>query len=77
MLANIFVHYAFDRWMAKEFPSMPFERYCDDAVVHCGSVRQALMVKEALAAWLAQVGLELHPDRTRVVYCKDSVRRGL
>ena len=76
LLANLFMHYAFDRWMATEFPSVPFERYCDDAVVHCGSRRQALLVREAIAARLAHVGLELHPDKTRIVYCQDSKRRG-
>jgi hypothetical protein len=55
--------------MVREFPNIPFERYCDDAVVHCGSERQARQVRDAIAARLAQVGLELHPDKTRIVYC--------
>ena len=55
---------------------MAFERYCDDAVIHCSSQEQAVMVRDALAARLAEVGLELHPDKTRVVYCKDADRRG-
>jgi RNA-directed DNA polymerase len=76
LLANLFMHYAFDRWMASEFPSVPFERYCDDAVVHCGSQRQAYLVRDAIAARLADVGLELHPDKTCIVYCKDNTRRG-
>ena len=75
LLANLFMHYAFDAWMAREFPSIPFERYCDDVVVHCGSERQARMVRDAIAARLAQVGLEMHPDKTRIVYCKDADRR--
>jgi RNA-directed DNA polymerase len=61
--------------MVREFPSIPFERYCDDVVVHCGSERQARMVRDAIAARLAQVGLEMHPDKTRIVYCKDADRR--
>jgi RNA-directed DNA polymerase len=76
LLANLFMHYAFDAWMVREFPSIPFERYCDDVVVHCGSERQARRVRDAIAARLAQVGLELHPDKTRIVYCKDDDRRG-
>jgi RNA-directed DNA polymerase len=76
LLANVFMHYAFDAWMVREFPDIPFERYCDDAVVHCGSERQARQVRDAIAARLAQVGLELHPDKTRIVYCKDADRRG-
>jgi RNA-directed DNA polymerase len=76
LLANLFMHYAFDAWMVREFPSIAFERYCDDAVVHCRSESQAHQVRDAIAARLAQVGLELHPDKTRVVYCKDADRRG-
>ena len=76
LLANVFMHYAFDAWMVREFPSIPFERYCDDVVVHCGSEGQARRVRDAIAARFAQVGLELHPDKTRIVYCKDDDRRG-
>jgi RNA-directed DNA polymerase len=76
LLANLFMHYAFDMWMTRQFPGVHFERYCDDAVVHCGSERQARHVRDALAARLAQVGLELHPDKTRIVYCKDADRTG-
>jgi RNA-directed DNA polymerase len=76
VLANLFLHYAFDMWMAGKFPSVPFERYVDDAVVHCRSERQARMVLAALEQRMGQVGLMLHPDKTRVVYCKDGKRRG-
>jgi RNA-directed DNA polymerase len=76
LLANVFMHYAFDAWMVREFPGVTFERYCDDAVVHCRSERQARQVRDAIAARLAQVGLELHPDKTRIVYCKDADRTG-
>jgi RNA-directed DNA polymerase len=76
VLANLYLHYAFDRWLVWEFPAVTFERYCDDAVIHCASQEQARQVRDALAARLATVGLELHPDKTRVVYCKDADRRG-
>lgn len=76
LLANVFMHYAFDAWMAREFPHVRFERYCDDAVVHCRSRAQAVHVRDAIASRLAQVGLELHPGKTRIVYCKDEDRRG-
>src|SRR5436190_15796856 len=76
LLANLFMHYAFDAWMARQYPAVRFERYCDDVVVHCGSQRQARHVRAAIADRLAQVGLELHPDKTRVVYCKDADRTG-
>ena len=74
VLANLYLHYAFDRWLAREHPGVTFERYCDDAVIHCTSQAQAVMIRDALAARLAEVGLELHPDKTRVVYCKDADR---
>lgn len=76
IIANLFLHYAFDAWMAREFPGVTFERYVDDAVVHCVSKAQALRVLAALQVRMGEVGLELHPDKTRVVYCKDSNRRG-
>ena len=76
MLSNLFLHYAFDNWMAREFPGVAFERYVDDAVVHCVSQAQAHQVLAALRERMRGVGLELHPDKTRVVYCKDSNRRG-
>ena len=68
--------YAFDPWMAREFPGCPFERYADDVVVHCKSRRQAEYVLAAIAARMGEVGLRLHPDKTRIVYCKDGRRRG-
>ena len=74
VLANLFMHYAFDAWMAREFPSVPFERYADDAVVHCKSERQARHVRQAIADRMAEVGLRLHPDKTKIVYCKDGNR---
>ena len=75
VLANLFLHYAFDAWMARKFPTIQFERYVDDAVVHCVSERQARMLRAAIAERLADVGLRLHPDKTRIVYCKDGRRR--
>ena len=76
LLANIFLHYAFDRWMTRTFPATKFERYADDAVVHCVSEAEALTVRAAIAQRFEQVGLELHPDKTCIVYCKDSNRTG-
>jgi RNA-directed DNA polymerase len=76
VLANLFMHYAFDVWLTREFPTVAFERYADDAVVHCVSRRQAEKVLTALHGRMAEVGLQLHPDKTKIVYCKDSNRRG-
>jgi len=76
ILANLFMHFAFDAWMAREFPGCPFERYADDGVVHCRTKRQAEDVLAAIGGRMEQVGLRLHPDKTRIVYCKDGKRRG-
>ncbi|MGH3736861.1 MAG: group II intron reverse transcriptase/maturase [Micromonosporaceae bacterium] len=76
VIANLFLHHAFDAWMAREFPAVRFERYVDDAVIHCVTERQARQVLAALAERMREVGLELHPDKTRIVYCRDDRRRG-
>jgi RNA-directed DNA polymerase len=75
VLANLFLHYAFDMWMVRKFGSLPFERYADDAVVHCVSEQQAQHVRQAIADRMESVGLRLHPDKTRIVYCQDANRR--
>jgi RNA-directed DNA polymerase len=76
VLANLFMHYAFDRWITREFPTVAFERYADDAVIHCTTQWQARRVLAAVRERMRQVGLELHPDKTKIVYCQDSNRRG-
>ena len=76
VLANLFMHYAFDRWLEREFPTVSFERFADDAVVHCVTERQAREVLAALSVRMVEVGLQLHPDKTKIVYCKDDDRRG-
>lgn len=76
LLANLFLHYVFDVWMQRTFSSVQFERYADDAVVHCRSERQAQQVLQAIRERFAQCGLELHPVKTQIVYCKDDDRKG-
>ncbi|MCX5078639.1 reverse transcriptase domain-containing protein [Streptomyces sp. NBC_00513] len=76
VMANLFLHYAFDMWMARNFRDVQFERYADDAVMHCVSERQAREVLATLTDRMAEVGLRLHPNKTRIVYCKDGKRRG-
>ncbi len=76
VLANLFLHYAFDAWMDRTFPGVPFERYADDAVVHCRSEAQAHRVREAIENRMVEVGLRLHPDKTKIVYCRDGNRGG-
>jgi RNA-directed DNA polymerase len=74
LLANLFLHYAFDRWITQRFPRLPFCRYADDGLIHCRTLRQAQLVRERLARRLQECGLEMHPDKTQIVYCK-SVHR--
>jgi group II intron reverse transcriptase/maturase len=76
LLANLFLHYAFDVWMRRTFPQCPFARYADDAVVHCRSQGEAQAVVEAIRGRLVQCHLELHPTKTRIVYCHDADRPG-
>ena len=77
LLANLFMNYAFDAWMAREFPEVPFERFVDDVIVHCVSQQQARRLRDAIAARLTECGgLRLHPTKTRIVYCKMSGRYG-
>lgn len=75
LLANLFLHYAFDCWMQRRYPVVPFERYADDVIVHCRSEGDAHRVLAAIRERLAACGLELHPTKTRIVYCKDGRRR--
>ena len=75
-LANLFLHYAFDMWMTRTFPVIPFERYADDCICHCRSEEEARALWVALEARFAACGLVLHPQKTKLVYCKDTNRRG-
>jgi len=75
ILANLYLHYAFDAWMQRCHPAIPFERYADDIVCHCRSKEEADSLLAELRNRLADCHLELHPGKTRVVYCKDNKRR--
>jgi group II intron reverse transcriptase/maturase len=76
ILANLFLHYAFDTWMARTYPHIPFERYADDAICHCKSADEAEALRSVLADRFAACKLVLHPEKTKIVYCKDAKRRG-
>jgi len=76
LLANLFLHYAFDEWMRRNYENIPFERYADDIVVHCRSKEQANWIKMVIEQRLKQCWLELNPDKTKIVYCKDTFRKG-
>jgi RNA-directed DNA polymerase len=76
LLANLFLHYAFDKWMEEKYSKNPFCRYADDGIAHCRTRAEALALMEALRDRMAECKLELHPEKTRIVYCKDDDRRG-
>ena len=76
VLSNLFLHYALDHWLVRRHPGVPFCRYADDGILHCRSEVETLDMREQLDARLRECGLEVHPDKTRVVYCKDSKRTG-
>jgi RNA-directed DNA polymerase len=76
LLANLYLHYAFDEWMKATHPAIPFERYADDIIVHCRSEKQAHWLKARIKERLALYKLELHPDKTKMAYCKDGKRKG-
>lgn len=75
ILANMFMHYVFDVWMTKHYPESPFERYADDAVIHCRTEGKAIQILKSLNARMKACLLELHPNKTRIVYCKDKDRK--
>src|SRR5713226_4441234 len=76
ILSNIFLHYAFDLWMARTHPDLPWCRYADDGLVHCRNEQEAQALKSELQARLAECRLEMHPTKTKIVYCKDKKRKG-
>lgn len=76
LIANLFLHYAFDKWMERTNPGNPFERYADDVIVHCGTKEEAEKLLQAISTRLLECGLELHPVKTKIVYCKDDDRTG-
>jgi RNA-directed DNA polymerase len=75
LLANLFLHYGLDRWLQANYPKVVFERFADDAIVHCRTEGEALAMRKAIAERLQNCGLELHPEKTKIVYCKDDDRR--
>ena len=76
MLANLFMHYAFDAWMKREHSDLLWCRYADDGLIHCRTLEEAEAIMVALRRRLAECGLEMHPDKTRIIYCKDGRRKG-
>jgi len=76
VLANLFLHYVFDKWMERNYPQYPFCRYADDGITHCRTEAEAKLLLKSLDVRFKECGLELHPEKTKIVYCKDDDRRG-
>lgn len=76
VLSNLFLHYVFDVWMKVKYPNAPWCRYADDGLVHCKTSKEAEAIKAMLQARFAECGLEMHPTKTKIVYCKDNSRKG-
>lgn len=76
LLFNLYLHYAFDLWMKRHNPDVPFARYADDGLLHCNSQKEAAYLQEAAAHRLRACGLDLHPEKTKIVYCRDANRGG-
>ena len=75
LLANLFLHYAFDEWMSRNYPKIPFARFADDIVIHCKTEKECLEILHAVNIRLRECQLNLHPRKTKVVYCKDNKRK--
>src|SRR5208283_547788 len=74
--SNLFLHYTFDLWMNRTHPDLPWRRYADDGLVHCRTEQEAEALRAELRARLAECHLELHPTKTKIVYCRDGKRKG-
>lgn len=75
VLSNLFLHYVFDSWMTRQYPNLPWCRYADDGLVHCKTEQQAKQMFEALSKRFEECSLEIHPTKSKIVYCKDDNRR--
>jgi RNA-directed DNA polymerase len=76
LLANLFLHYAFDQWITRNHPGNPFARYADDLVVHCRSYEEAIKLLEEIKVRLDECKLTVHPEKTKIIFCKDDNRKG-
>jgi len=76
LLANLFLHYAFDIWLENTDKSVEFSRYADDVIIHCKSKAHAEQILQLVHHRMESVGLELHPQKTKIVYCRDHRRKG-
>lgn len=70
VLANLFMHYVFDSWMTRKFPNCPWERYADDGIIHCATRKQAEFILDMLREQMQRYGLEIHPEKSKIVYCR-------
>ena len=75
VLANLFLHYAFDKWMRREYPHLKWARYADDGLIHCRTEQEAESVLKSLEQRMEQCSLSIHPDKSKIIYCKDYNRK--
>lgn len=75
VLSNLFLHYVFDQWMHRHYPDIPWCRYADDALLHCKTEKQARYLLDMIRKRFQACDLQLHPDKTQIVYCQDSIRK--
>lgn len=75
LLANLYLHYGFDKWISREYPSTKFERYADDIIIHCRSEQEAKEILQSVRDRFAEIGLSINQNKTQIVYCKDYYRR--
>ena len=76
LLANLFLHYVLDHWLNKNYPKTPWCRYSDDGLLHCRTKQEAVKLLADIKQRFAECKLTLHPDKTRIIYCKDEIRNG-
>ena len=76
LLFNLYMHYTFDHWMKSYYPDVPFVRYADDGLLHCRSEREAIVLQQAIGERFLNCHLELHPTKTKIIYCRDANRKG-
>jgi len=77
LLSNLFLHVAFDKWFEKHFPALSYERYADDIIVHCHSEKQAEYVLDMIRKRMTECKLELHPEKTKIIYCHRNYKEKL
>ncbi|WP_279235163.1 reverse transcriptase domain-containing protein [Acetobacterium paludosum] len=71
-IINLFMYYAFDTWISRKYPQNPWAHYADDGVIHCRKEQEAFNLLEYLKKRMVECGLKIHPDKTKIVYCRSA-----